>query len=684
VQDDFKGNERLSRTLNLGVLAHVDAGKTTLSERLLYAAGCITELGSVDAGTTQTDSLSLEQSRGITIRSAVATFVVAELTVNLVDTPGHPDFIAEVDRVLGILDGCVLVVSAVEGVQPQTRVLMRALRRLAIPTLIFVNKIDRPGADEERVLGEIEARLSAMTVPMGTTWDLGTKAASFQRFGPDDAAATTRLAEALAEHDERILGTLVTAAAQPSASNLTAHLAAQTRHCLIHPVFFGSAITGAGIDELMTGIAELLGEADGDPDAPIDATAFKLERGERGDQLAYVRVRAGTLRVRDRVHFGEGGSGTVTSIKVCSAGADAPSTSLAADEIGKVWGLRGVRVGDAIGASANRGDTQHFAPPTLETVVVPRRRADRTRLHAAIQRLAEEDPLINLRFDESRDEIAVSLYGEVQKEVLQATLAGDFGLDVSFRETTTIYVERVLGSGESAEFLGVAPNPFLATVGLRVAPAPSGTGVAYDREPVVLGLMPIAFFRAVEDTARETLAQGLFGWEVIDCTITMTHAGYLGKHGLGHQRFNKSISSTGEDYRKLTPLVVVNALRESGTEVCEPIHHFTLEAPSATIEVLMPTLKRLRARTTDQAASGAMTTLHGDIPAGRIHELQRRLPSLTQGDGVAEFEFARYERVSGPVPTRPRSGPDPRDRREYLLGLSRRGVRAAQTRRSAD
>src|SRR3954449_2344620 len=156
------------RTLSLGILAHVDAGKTTLSERLLYTAGAIDHVGTVDSGTTQTDSLELERERGITIRSAVASFLVGDLAVNLVDTPGHPDFIAEVERVLGVLDGAVLVVSAVERVQPQTPLLFRALQRLHVPTLIFVNKLDRAGADPDRVVEEMRRRLSAGVVPVGS------------------------------------------------------------------------------------------------------------------------------------------------------------------------------------------------------------------------------------------------------------------------------------------------------------------------------------------------------------------------------------------------------------------------------------------------------------------------------------------------------------------------------------
>src|SRR6187402_1359359 len=183
------------RTLNLGILAHVDAGKTTLTERLLYAAGAIDRLGSVDAGTTQTDSLALERERGITIRSAVASFVVGDLAVNIVDTPGHPDFIAEVERVLGVLDGAVLVVSAVEGVQPQTPLLWRALRRLGVPTLIFVNKVDRAGADPDAVVAAMARRLSPGVVAMGSVTGAGTKGAAFVPFADRDEAHRMRLTE---------------------------------------------------------------------------------------------------------------------------------------------------------------------------------------------------------------------------------------------------------------------------------------------------------------------------------------------------------------------------------------------------------------------------------------------------------------------------------------------------------
>src|SRR2546423_1706788 len=277
--------------LNLGVLAHVDAGKTTLTERLLYAAGVIDEIGSVDKGTTQTDSLALEQQRGITIKSAVVSFAIDDVTVNLIDTPGHPDFIAEVERVLSVLDGAVLVTSAVEGVQAQTRVLMRALQRLRVPTLLFVNKVDRVGARSS--LDSVAAKLTPAVVPMGTVSGLGTRGALFVPRDPDALGL-------LAEHDDALLAAYVSGTPVADAE-LRGTLAAQTAQALVHPVFFGSAITGAGVAALTAGISEFLPATEGKADDSLSGTVFKVERGPAGEKVAYVRMFSGTLRVRDRL-----------------------------------------------------------------------------------------------------------------------------------------------------------------------------------------------------------------------------------------------------------------------------------------------------------------------------------------------------------------------------------------------
>ncbi|WP_371600679.1 GTP-binding protein [Streptomyces sp. NBC_00564] len=655
--------------LNLGILAHVDAGKTSLTERLLHAVGVIDEIGSVDDGSTQTDSLALERQRGITIKSAVVSFAIDDVTVNLIDTPGHPDFIAEVERVLSVLDGAVLVVSAVEGVQAQTRVLMRTLQRLRIPTLVFVNKIDRGGAQYERVLEKISARLTPAIVPMGAVGERGTRDAHFTPF--DDARLRAPLLDLLAEHDDELLAAYVEG--RVSDGRLRTALGRQTGQALVHPVYFGSATTGAGIAELMGGIKELLPSGEGDADGPVSGTVFKVERGPAGEKIAYARMFSGTLRTRDRLNFRDGEEGKVTAISVFDGGSAVRETSVAAGRIGKLWGLGDIRIGDPLGLPRkSSSDELHFSPPTLETIVTPCRPGDKGALHLALTQLAEQDPLIDLRQDEVRKETSVSLYGEVQKEVIQATLADEFGIDVLFRETTPLCIERPAGTGRAVEFNGKDPNPFLATVGLRIDPGPLDSGVEFRLE-VELGAMPYAFFKAVEDTVKETLAQGIHGWQVTDCTVTMTHSGYSPRQSHAHQGFDKSMSSTGADFRGLTPLVVMSALREAGTRVYEPMHRFRLEAPADTLGAVLPVLAKQRAVPQSTQTHDATSVLEGRVPVAQVHQLEQQLPGLTRGEGELECAFDHYAPVvRGTVEDRPRTDLNPLDRKEYLLNVTRR------------
>src|SRR5436305_10585880 len=487
----------LRRTLEPGILAHVDAGKTTLTERLLYAAGVIGEAGSVDKGTTRTDSLALEQQRGITIKSAVVSFPIDDVTVNLIDTPGHPDFIAEVERVLSVLDGCVLVVSAVEGVQPQTRILMRALQRLHVPTLLFVNKIDRVGADPERVLDEIEQRLTPAVVPMGSAAELGSRAASFAAFGPadDDLAGRARAGE-------------------------------------LHPVYFGSALRGAGVEELMDGIAGLLLARSGDGDGPLSARVFKIERGPAGDRIGYTRVFSGTVRVRDRFDAGK-----VTAARIFAAGDAEQRDEVRAGEIAKLWGLAEIQIGDWLGEP--RGAVEHhFAPPTFEAVLAPTDPAHGQRLRVALAQLAEQDPLIDVRQDDTRGEISVSLYGEVQREVIEATLAEEYGLEVEFHETTTICVERPTRSGEAVEILNTPTNPFHADLGLRVDPAAPGSGVEVlaaagidPRDaPLYVFKTFAGFMEHMDEYVHVALEEGLHVWQATACVVAVTKIAYSPAH----------------------------------------------------------------------------------------------------------------------------------------------------------
>lgn len=670
------------KTLNLGILAHIDAGKTSLTERLLHTADVIDEIGSVDAGSTQTDSLDLERQRGITIKSAVVSFAVDDVTVNLIDTPGHPDFIAEVERVLSVLDGAVLVVSAVEGVQAQTRVLMRTLRRLRIPTLIFVNKIDRRGADHDGTLRAIREKLTPAVVPMGSTRCPGTSTAAFLPSGEADSTFTAGLLDLLTAQDDAFLAHCLESPQPIPYERLRAELAHQTAHVLAHPVFFGSATTGAGVTSLMAGVREFLPAVRGDGEGPLLGTVFKMERGTAGERIAYVRMLSGTVRTRETVRFGRGkaddrsAEGKVTALDVFDRGAAVGRDAVSAGRIARLRGLTGIRIGDTISAPGAPApiheDAQgHFSPPTLETVVVPERASDRGRLHVALTQLAEQDPLIDLRRDEFRQETHISLYGEVQKDVIQATLADDYGIGVAFRETTTLCIERLTGTGSAFEAIGESANPFLAAIGLRVEPAPDGAGVEF-RLGIELGSLPLAFLKAVRETVDATLRQGVHGWRIPDCTVTLTRSRYLARQSHAHGTFDKSMSSTAGDFRNLTPLVLMSALLDAGTRVHEPVHRFRLELPEETLDTMLPLLTRLGALPGATTQHGRSLALEGDIAAARVHDLQQRLPSLTQGEGVLESSFSHYRPVAGPAPTRARTDHNPLNRKEYLLHVLRR------------
>jgi ribosomal protection tetracycline resistance protein len=651
----------LGRTLNLGILAHVDAGKTTLTERLLYAAGVIDEIGSVDKGTTQTDTLALERQRGITIKSAVVSFAIDDVAVNLVDTPGHPDFIAEVERVLAVLDGAVLVLSAVEGVQPQTRILMRALQRLRIPTLLFVNKIDRRGSDCERVLEEIRSKLTPAAVALTRATAEGDRAATVEARAAGDAELRARLVDVLAERDEPLLREWVADESAISPGRLHDALAVQTARAEACPVFYGSALTGAGIGPLSAGIAGLLPAEAGDAAAPLSGLVFKIEREPSGERIAYARIFSGTLEVRDRVRFGREDKAKVTAIRVFADGADAQRPAVKAGEIAKVSGLADVRIGDSLGTAGARRLAQEFPPPTLESVVDPVHQDERERLRGALAQLAEQDPLIDVRQDDERREISVSLYGDVQKEVLEATLAGGYGIEVVFRETTPLYVERPAESADALEVLyaktksnvtgkssPASTNPFPATLGLRVEPAPPGTGIEV-RADIDVRLLPLyiyktagAFEEQMTGYVREALREGRFGWRVVDCVVTLADCGY------------RAPGTTAADFRKLTPLVLGQALERAGTVVCEPNVRVLLEMPVDTVGAVVAALSRLGGSIQTPVPEGELATVETVLSAVRARDLQRQLPGLTRGEGVLESSFESYEPVSGDPPVRRR------------------------------
>ncbi|SDM80982.1 elongation factor G, partial [Allokutzneria albata] len=604
------------RMLNLGIVAHVDAGKTSLTERLLFSSGAIRRLGSVDDGSTTTDGMDLERRRGITIRSAVAAFTTADCRVHLIDTPGHTDFVAEVERALGVLDGAILVISAVEGVQAHTRVLMRTLRAMRVPTILFVNKIDRVGARHTELLADIRRLLSDTAIPLNRPVDLGSRAADVVEIAPDAAL--------LAEHSDAVLESYVDG--QVDENLLREELRAQSRAGLAHPVLFGSAITGVGISALLKGIAELLPSVEAVPDGPLDGVVFAVEHGRQ--RLAVARLFSGSLAARDEVTF-DSGSGVATMVLDVSG----ERTRVPSGGIARIGGLP-LRIGDRLGSAGASRTPARFSPPTLETVVTA---DDPTALFTALSQLADQDPLIDVRRS-SPGSLVVSLYGEVQREVIAARLEEEFGIAAVFSAPRVICVERVAGVGHAVQSIGdTTPVMHWATIGLRVEPGSSGVTF---RLEVERGSLPAAFLTAIEETAHEELREGVHGWQVVDCDVTLTHSGFC------------SPVSVAADFRGLTPLVLADALAEAGTVVCQPWDEVELEVPEEALSSVLNALIRLDGLPETPLVRNGSALVEAVIPSARLREFHRVLPGLSGGSGVLTSRFSGHRPVSGEPPTR--------------------------------
>ncbi|WP_371404727.1 TetM/TetW/TetO/TetS family tetracycline resistance ribosomal protection protein [Kribbella sp. NBC_00662] len=623
----------------MGIVAHVDAGKTSLTERLLFAAGVIDRVGRVDDGNTQTDSMDLERKRGITIRSAVVSFALGDLPVNLIDTPGHSDFIAEVERALSVLDGAVLVISAVEGVQPQTRLLMRTLDRLRIPTLLFVNKIDRVGARYDDLLADIKRLLTPSAVPMVGVTELGTRSAGLV---PLD---TEPLAELLAEHNDVFLEAYLSGGPLDVAGELRRQVAAAQTH----PVYFGSAMTGVGVPEVIEGIRSWLPRATGSAKDPLQARVFKVDRGAAGQKVALARMFAGTLTARSYVDVHPVDAAEYQARPSAIEVSGHPVERAEAGQIVALRGLKSIRIGDQLGVRTKQVG-RLFAPPTLETVVSAR---DRVKLFQALTQLAEQDPLIRVR---KADEITVSLYGEVQKEVIASLLATEYGVYVAFSETTPIHVERLDGEGEAVREMMAPDNLWPAGVGFRVSPV--AEGIEYNLV-VELGGLPRAFHTAIEETVRLTLHQGLYGWELPNIRVDLTHTAY------------DSVGTSAGDFRRLVPLVLMEAIAQAGTTVLEPVNHVDLDVPADTVSRVLAHIAEHRGLVSETALTEAQAHLEGTIPAATTHQFESLLPPLTHGEGILATTFHTYQPVAGPAPTRSRTDGNPLNQKEYVLNLNR-------------
>ena len=623
---------------NLGVVAHVDAGKTTLTEQMLFLSGGIRALGSVDKGTTHTDWMDVERERGISVRAAATTLPWRGVAINLIDTPGHVDFSAEVERSLRVLDGAILLLSAVEGIQAQTTAIWKALRTLGIPTLVFINKIDRMGADPDRVLAEIQRQLSPMALPPPD---------------PDDPAQCARSLERAAEHDDLLLEPW--AEGRPVApSFLRERMAVLARAGSLFPVFFGSAIKGQGVEQLLDAAVEFLPAPGGDPDGPVSGVVFKLEHDKTMGRIAFVRLFNGSLRNRDAVtNTTQGTQEKITQIRRIHAHRHEDVGELRAGDIASVCGLQ-ARIGDILGDPAAVPGGCRLAVPLLTVQAFAAQEADFPRLVAALKELADEDPLLELQWLREERELHLRIMGVIQMEVLASLLRTRFDLEATFGSPSVIYRETPAQAGEGyIEY--TMPKPCWAVLRFAIEPGERGAGLRYSsivRDDAML----YRYQNQVEKTLPEALKQGLHGWEVTDLNITLV----AGQHHLVHTH--------PLDFAVATPMGIMNGLEATGTTLLEPMLDCVISVPAALGNRVIGDILQMRGSFESPEITGETFRIQARVPVATSLDYPTRLGSLSSGRGTLATRFAGYQDCPLELgATSPRRGIDPRDQAKYIM-----------------
>ena len=625
---------------NIGIFAHVDAGKTTLSEQLLAHAGAIRVKGSVDSGTAHTDTLPVERRRGISVKATCVSFRHKNVTINLIDTPGHVDFTAEVERSLWALDAAVLVVCAVEGVQPQTEVLFNAMVEQHIPVIFFLNKTDRAGADPQRVLGQIHRLLTKNAVILS------------------DAEAVTEL---ICDKDDTLFERYLNGETFED-SFLRQRLSRLSRNAEAYPVLCGSALRDEGVAPLLDAIVDFFPA----PKAcdSLCGVVFAAQHDRSLGRGVWIRLFGGSLENRMSVAL-PAGTDPITdeekteSVKISQIfdPEGNPAGKLLPGGIGIVYGLGNVSIGHVLGNTAllpRRVEPGRLRTPLITVQVIPEKPEQMQALHQACTVLSGEDPLLRAEYIRSLNELHLQVMGTIQLEVLEELLLTRFDLKVTFTPPAIIYRETVSRSCEG--FVAyLAPKPCWAILKFRIDPAPRGSGVTFKSE-VPVRTVKAQYQNQVAQAIPLALNQGRLGWQVTDVNITLIDGG-------DHQFHTHPL-----DFIVATPMAIQDGLRNGGSTLLEPILDVRFLLPPESVGRVISDVSTMRGEVLDSFSDGERMILNARIPVQSSLDYSITLASFTGGRGAMSVRLHGYRECPLELgATARRRNVDPLDTSKYIL-----------------
>ena len=655
---------------NIGILAHVDSGKTTLTEQLLFLTGAIRNAGSVDSGTTATDSLSVEKQRGISVRTATASTSWKNVTINIIDTPGHIDFAGEVERALSALDYAVVIVSAVEGVRAHTENILRSLDAANLPRLVFINKTDRTGSDVSKVINELRSISSQTHIILTNVIDEGTENCSVCE--PDEKTFCKTATETLADiSDEAAELFLCDEVLTKDAAEQI--IRKEISECRLTPVVYGSAKYGTGIKELADILVRYMPDSSRRATEDLCGIIFKIEHDKSLGKVTHIRLFGGEIANRDEVELfapeksqiavsdtveiedAKSIKEKVSQIKKFCGAKSTDTGIVKSGDVAAVCGLPSAKNGFYIGTPI-QNETAKLVNPFLRVKVTP---ADSDPLKvptlaAALNELSDEEPYMDAKWENGQKEITISTTGKIQLEVLSNLLKERYNLSALFSPPTVIYKETPSKKGIGLSRYTM-PKPCWAVVEFEIEPMPRGYGVSYH------GKIPNnqCYYRYqshIRTSFNRCIEQGLYGWEVTDFRCTLVG----GEH--------HTIHTHPLDFFVCTPMAFMNGLQDIGTTILEPLLKIRIIAPEDLSGKIFSEIVKMGGEYDSPVVRGGTVTIEAIVPVATSMNFPERLATLTSGKAVLSQSFHGYrECTDGMEHINPRQGVNPLDRSKWIL-----------------
>lgn len=628
------------KVLTLGVFAHANAGKTTITEHLLYHTNVIDKIGRVDSGNTVTDNMKVEQERGITVRDSIVSFKLNNKNIQLIDTPGHVDFSAEVERAINVLDGAVLVISGVEGLEAQTYTIWRALQEKNVPVIIFINKMDRKGADYDRVVAELQNNLKVPTLTLKHVYQDNEGKLSVISSKIED------IIEELSMVDDEVLEKYINGEIIDG-KWLANKMISLTHDNKIFPVIGGSALIDVGVNDLVDSIACYLPSTLKKLEEEMSAYVFMVRVDENGKN-AYIKVLNGSINNRDNIILNDEKTEKVKNIMISDGSKMKSVDAVYSGDIAIISGLD-VKCGQIIGNNKGLEKYISFVKPLLTMEINPHDKKDTIELMRALKILNEEDPYLNVRYNERTNSIYCSLMGEVQAQIVKTMLEERFNIKANIENPIIIHKE-VPTTTVSAK----ASYTCVSGIELEVSPLERGSGFKYVSK-LSTDFLHLKYQRQVEKLINYYSKQGLNGWELTDMEVALI-GGQFDSMGSDPMHFNI-----------ITPLALFRCLKKANMKLLEPISSYIVTFPEESSSSVIKLLSSKGGTYQITNTFGGEITIEGEAPSALMLNFPLELSMNTSGRGTYTSYISKYETSRNQNAKMEYIGADPRNETTFVI-----------------